>query len=66
MPYSAKDAKRHTKKADTPKKQRQWAHIFNSVMERTGSESAAFKAASGTVKKAGKKPARRKAAKKKA
>jgi len=34
MPWTAADAKGHTKAADTPKKQRQWAHVANSARER--------------------------------
>jgi hypothetical protein len=34
MPWTAKDATRHTKKADTPKKKRQWASVANSARER--------------------------------
>jgi hypothetical protein len=34
MPWTAADAKRHTHAADTPKKQRQWAHVANSARER--------------------------------
>jgi len=34
MPWTAKDAERHTKKADTAKKRRQWASVANSALER--------------------------------
>jgi hypothetical protein len=34
MPWEASDAERHTAKADTPKKQQQWAAVANSALER--------------------------------
>jgi hypothetical protein len=34
MPWTAEDAKEHTDKADTPKKQRAWARIANAVLRR--------------------------------
>lgn len=34
MPWTATDATRHTKKADTAKKKRQWAEVANSALER--------------------------------
>ena len=55
MPWNSKDAKRHTKKAKSPKSKRQWAHVADSVLERTGDEGAAVRAANGVVKKSGKK-----------
>jgi uncharacterized protein YdaT len=51
MPWSAKDAQRHTKKAKSAKKQRQWEHVANSMLERTGDEGAAVRAANSVVKK---------------
>jgi len=33
MPWTAKDAEKHTKKADTDKKRRQWASVANSALE---------------------------------
>ena len=32
MPWTAEEAERHTKKADSPKRQRMWAEIANSVL----------------------------------
>jgi hypothetical protein len=49
MPWAPKDAKRHTKKANSPKKQRQWAHISDDVLARGGSEASAIKQANAVV-----------------
>lgn len=49
MPWDPSDAAGFDKGASTPKKKRQWAHIANSVLRRTGSESRAIRAASSTV-----------------
>jgi hypothetical protein len=35
MPWTAEDAERHTKKADSAKRQRMWAEIANSVKRLT-------------------------------
>jgi hypothetical protein len=51
MPWKPKDAKRHTKKAKSAKRKRQWAHVADSVLERTGDEGAAVRAANSVVKK---------------
>lgn len=51
MPWTAKDAKRHTRKAKSPKKKRQWAHVADSVLKRTGDEGRAVRAANSVVKK---------------
>jgi len=49
MPWSARDAYRHTKTASTPMLQRQWAHVANSELERTGDEALAIRAANSVV-----------------
>ena len=49
MPWKPSDAKRHTKKANTPKKKRQFAHVANSVLERGGSEGSAIRQANAVV-----------------
>lgn len=54
MPWKPKDAQRHQKKANTPKKRRMWAHVADSMLERTGDEGKAVRAANSVVKKAGK------------
>ena len=55
MPYAPKDAKRHTKAADTPKKERQWAHVADSALKRGSSEESAIRQANAAVKKGRKK-----------
>lgn len=49
MPWDPKDAKRHTKKANTPKKGRQWRDVANSVLKRGGSEGSAIRQANAVV-----------------
>ena len=51
MPWTAKDAPRHTRKANTPKKRRQWAHIASGALERGASEKSAIVQANGVVAK---------------
>lgn len=51
MPWTPKDASRHTKKAKSAKHKRQWAHVADSVLRKTGDEGAAVRAANGVVKK---------------
>lgn len=49
MPWTAADASKHDTDADTPKKKRQWAHVANKMLKKTGSKSRAIRAASSTV-----------------
>ena len=49
MPWTAKDAKRHTRKAATPKTKRQWAAVADSTLKRTGDEGRAVRAANAAV-----------------
>lgn len=51
MPWSRGDAKRHTKKADSPKKQRQWKDVANSALDRGESEGSAIRQANAAVAK---------------
>jgi hypothetical protein len=51
MPWTASDAKRFTKSANSPSSEDQWSKVANSVLSKTGDESQAIKAASGVVKK---------------
>lgn len=55
MPWRASDSKRHTKKADTPKKQKQWSSVANSALDSGDSEGSAVRQANGVVAKDGKK-----------
>jgi hypothetical protein len=54
VPWQPRDAKRHTKKADTPKEQRMWSKIANDMLAGGASEGKAIRVASGVVKKRGK------------
>ena len=49
MPWSASDATSSTKKARTPKLKREWAHVANSELKRTGDDALAKRAANGVV-----------------
>lgn len=51
MPWKADDAKRHTKKADTKKKQRMWAKVANSALSHGATEGSAVRQANAAVKK---------------
>ena len=51
MPWDPRDAKKKTKKARTPKLERQWAHIANSMLESGHSDQDAIMAANGVIAK---------------
>jgi hypothetical protein len=52
MPWTPSSGpSRHTKKAKSPVAKRQWAHVANSMLERTGDEGAAVRAANAAVAK---------------
>ncbi len=53
-------ARKHTRKANTPKKSRQWAHIRASAKARGASPGAAIRMASGVLKQQAKKTRRKK------
>ena len=53
MPWTMKDAERHTKKADTPKEKRQWAAVANSTLKKTKNKARAITVANGVIKKSG-------------
>ena len=55
MPWTPKDAKRHTKKADTPKAKEQWSAVANSMLASGKGEGAAVRAANAVVKRRKKK-----------
>lgn len=63
MPWDAKDARRHTKKAKSAKAQRQWAHVSNSMLERGYDEGRAITAANSVIKKRGQKSSQKHARK---
>lgn len=54
MPWTPRDAARHTKKAKSPKRKRQWPKTANSVLKRGGSEGSAVRIANAAVKKSSK------------
>ncbi len=51
MPWTPKDASRKTKKAKSPKAKRQWAHVADKVLARTGDEGRAIREANAVVKR---------------
>ena len=51
LPWNESDAQRHTRKANTPKKKRQFKHVANSILKRTGDEGRAIRGANAAVKK---------------
>jgi hypothetical protein len=48
-PWRPSDAPKHTKKANTPKKKRQFAQVANSVLAKTGDEGRAIREANAVV-----------------
>lgn len=52
MPWKASDATGHTKKASSPKAKRQWSDVANSVLQQTGDEGRAVRAANAVVARA--------------
>jgi uncharacterized protein YdaT len=61
MPWGKEDARRHTKKAKSDVRKRQFAHVANSMLERGASEGSAIVAANSAVKKSVRKHGQRKA-----
>jgi uncharacterized protein YdaT len=51
MPWAAKDAPRHTKKASGAKSKRQWSKVANKVLKDSGDEGKAVRIANAAVKK---------------
>lgn len=51
MPWTPKDAQRHTHKATTPKSKRAFAHAANEVLEETGDEGRAVRAGNAAAAK---------------
>jgi hypothetical protein len=54
MPWTADDATRHTKKAKSAKAKRQWMHVANAVLKKTGDDARAIRAADAAVARRGK------------
>lgn len=55
MPWKPSDAERHTKKANTPFKQRKWSEIANQLLKEGYSEGAAIRIANSIIKNGGRK-----------
>jgi len=51
MPWTPKDAQRHTKKAAGTKAKKQWSEVANSELARTGDEGKAVRIANGVIAK---------------
>lgn len=50
-PWDSRDAQRHTKKATSAKKRRQWAHVADGALDRGASEGSAIRQANAVVKR---------------
>ena len=55
MPWKPSDAKHSTKKAKSAKAKRQWSHVANSVLKRTGDDALAKREANSVIKRRKKK-----------
>lgn len=51
MPWRAKDARRHTKKARTPKQKSVWADVANRLLGKGSSDASAIRQANAVVKR---------------
>lgn len=49
MPWQPSDAPAHTKKADTPVKQKLWAEVANRQLKKHGDEARAIRVANSIV-----------------
>jgi uncharacterized protein YdaT len=63
MPWQPKDASRHTKKAKSSVRKRQFSEVANSMLARGASEGSAVRAANAAVKKSVAKHGQKKAPK---
>lgn len=63
MPWEPSDATRHTKKAKSPVRKKQFAEVANSMLKRGASEGSAVRAANAAVKKSVRKHGQKKAKK---
>lgn len=53
MPWTAADAHKHTHKADSSKKKRQWSDVANSALQSGDSEGSAIRQANAVVGRSG-------------
>ena len=51
MPWTSRSAGKHTKKAKSATAKRQWSHVANSVLAKTGNEGRAIREANAVVKR---------------
>lgn len=51
MPWSPSDASKKTHKAKSPKAKRQWAHVADKVLAKTGNEGLAIREANSVIKR---------------
>lgn len=51
MPWTAKDAQKKTKKADTPAEKKKWAKTANAVLKKTGDDAKAVRIANAAISK---------------
>jgi uncharacterized protein YdaT len=51
MPWTSRDASRHTKKAKSATAKRQWGHVANSELKKGRSEASAIRMANSVVKR---------------
>ena len=49
MPWTAKDASKHIKKAKSAVAKRQWAHVANSVLAKTKNDATAIREANAVI-----------------
>ena len=49
MPWTANDALRHTKKANTPEKRKTWAEVANKALASGDSEGSAIRQANAVI-----------------
>jgi hypothetical protein len=59
MPWTAKDASRHTRKAKTPRAKRAFSHAANSVLKATGDEGRAVRAGNAAAARSAAKSSRK-------
>lgn len=59
MPWTARDAYRHSKKAATPHLQRLWSNVANAALHSGSDDASAIRQANAAVARAKKSPAQR-------
>jgi hypothetical protein len=59
MPWTSRDAYRHSKKASTPHLQRLWSNVANSALQSGDDEASAIRQANAAVARGGGRPSPR-------